>query len=71
MPADLRDVPLDALDPWPAAAVLRGLGRWLERAADALERPVPRPLPLEPVRPTDDVDEAIHERRHQLFTRYY
>jgi hypothetical protein len=71
MPADLRDVPVDALDPWPAATVLRGIGRWLERAADALERPAQRRLPLEPVHPAYDIDEAMRERRHQLFTRYY
>ncbi|HEX6634743.1 MAG TPA: hypothetical protein VF038_12300 [Usitatibacter sp.] len=71
MPADLRDVPLEALHPGPAAFVLRGLGQWLERAADALERPSQRRLPLEPVHPARDIDEAMHERRHQLFTRYY
>jgi hypothetical protein len=70
MPADLRDVPLDALDPGVAAGLLRGLGRWLERTADALDRPAPR-LPLEPVHPARDIDEAMSERRHQLFTRYY
>jgi hypothetical protein len=67
----MRDVPLDAIDPGVAARALRSAAAVLQRVADFLDPPASRCLPLEPVKPSFDVDERMSERRHQLFVRYY
>jgi hypothetical protein len=68
----MRDIPLDSIDPGVAAGALRSLAALLQRAADFLDpRCMARRLPLEPVKIVVDADQRIHERRHQLFVRYY
>jgi hypothetical protein len=56
--------------PW-TCATLRALATGLHRIADGLERRAARSLPLQPVRIVLQADDAIDERRHQIFTRYY
>ncbi|HET7548436.1 MAG TPA: hypothetical protein VFJ86_11735 [Usitatibacter sp.] len=56
--------------PWTCAA-LRAVAAGLQRVAERLERRGARSLPLQPVRIVTCADDAIDERRHQIFTRYY
>ncbi|HUI99607.1 MAG TPA: hypothetical protein VLY46_05185 [Usitatibacter sp.] len=51
--------------------LVRAVAEALHRFADRLERAALSPRALEPLKPSDDVDERIHESRHRLFVRYY
>lgn len=67
----MRDIPLQAIDPGVMPGALRALAALLQRAAERLDRRAARSLPLQPVRIVSRADDAIDERRHQIFSRYY
>ncbi len=51
--------------------LVRGLAAAVQRFAERLERPAMPSRALEPRKPSEDADERIRERRHQIFVRYY